>query len=425
MAGYNPDFLGNGINLPVPSFAPSLAGDVLRSSLLEDDIFATYINYSIITHRVRRSAIVTCVNIDQNLIKNVPRKRGWDIDTRIGADFQLDNDYYRSNPWDRGHLARRGSLAWGKTEREAKRASDDTFYYSNAALQHENFNQDEWLALENWVFDLNLDSNGKITVFTGPVYGDFPRTISPAGRKPALIPSAFFKVVCFVNKDSNKLDVRAFLMFQDEEALRDKQGNKLFNFQNYQVTITEIERLTGLEFDSEIYEKNPLLFNENPEKQEELNIQQFPERIEVDTPSEMIARGEPRDAIAVDNAAIFIAAAMVNPSGDEREWEWVSLINLSSESVNLEGWTLSDTKREPLQLNSILNEQQRILQPGEALRIQPLSPVMLSNRGGVISLYDKPQSNQGKGRRIDRVHYTGKDAEREDAIVSFLRRGRF
>lgn len=419
MAGYNPDFLGNGINLPVPSFAPSLAGDVLRNSLLEDDIFANYINYSIITNRVRRSTIVTCANIDQNLIKNVRRKRGWDIDTRIGADFQLDNDYYRNNPWDRGHLARRGSLAWGKTEREAKRASDDTFYYPNAALQHENFNQDEWLALENWVFDLNLDSNGKITVFTGPVYGDFPRTITPQGREPALIPSAFFKVVCFVNKDSNELDVRAFLMFQDEEALRDKEGNKLFNFQTYQVTITEIERLTGLEFDDEIYEKNPLLFNENPEKQEELHIEQFPERIEVDAPAEMIAKGETRDSVAVDNAAIFIAAAMVNPSGDERKSEWVSIINLSSEPVNLEGWRLSDTKHEPLQLNSVLKEQQRILQPGEAVRIQPLNPVMLSNRGGVISLYD----NHGKGRRIDRVRYTERDVEREDATVRFLRRG--
>jgi len=424
MTGYNPDFLGNDINLPVPNFAPSLAGDVLRSPLLKDDIFASYINYSIIMHRVRRSAIVACFNIDQNLIKDVARSRDWNIDTRIGADFQLDNDYYRNNPWDRGHLARRASMAWGKTEREAKRASDDTFYYSNASLQHENFNQDEWLALETWVFDLDLDSNGKITVFAGPVYGDFPRTITPPGRESALIPSAFFKVVCFVNKESNELDVRAFLMFQDEEALADKEGNKLFNFQKYQVTITEIEKLTGLEFDDEIYEKNPLLFNENPEKQKQLNIQQFPERIKVDQPTEMIAKGEPRHSIADDQVPIFIAAAMVNPSGDERESEWVSIINLSSESVNLEGWTLSDTKHEPLQINSILTEQQRIIQPGEAVRIQPLSPMMLSNNGGIISLYEKSQSNQPQGRRVDRVHYTSKDVQQENTTVRFLGRGR-
>lgn len=416
MAGYNPNFLGNDINLPVPSFNPSLSGDVLRSSLLEDEIFANYVNYSIITHRARRSPIISCVNIDQNLIKNVRRKRGWDIDTRIGADFQLDNDYYRNNPWDRGHLARRGTLAWGKTEREAKRASDETFYYSNATLQHENFNQDEWLALENWVFDLDLDSNGKITVFSGPIYGDFSRTISPPGREPAMIPSAFFKVVCFINKETNQLDVRAFLMFQDQEALTDKEGKRFFNFQNYQVTITEIEKLTGLEFEDEIYEKNPLLFNEDPEKQEELNIDNFPERIEVDAPTEMISAGEPREANASDEIPIFIAAAMVNPSGDERELEWVSLINLSSKAVNLEGWTLSDMKHDPLELNSTL-------EPGETLKIQPLSPVMLSNKGGVISLYDKPQTNQRKGRRVDRVHYTKNQAEKSDTTLRFLSRG--
>ena len=172
-----------------------------------------------------------------------------------------------------------------------------------------------------------------------------------------------------------------------------------------------------MEFDNEIYEKNPLLFNENPEKIEHLHIEQFPERIEVDASSEMIAAGEPRDAIAIDNAAIFIAAAMVNPSGDERQSEWVSIINLSSKPVNLEDWTLSDTKHEPLQLNSVLKEQQRILKPGEAVRIQPLNPVMLSNRGGVISLYDS------KKRRVDRVHYTPNEAEREDFAVRFLRRG--
>ncbi|MEA5541958.1 DNA/RNA non-specific endonuclease [Limnoraphis robusta Tam1] len=424
MAGYDPNFLGNNIILPVPTFTPSLAGDVLHNSLLADEIFAHYVNYSIITHRVRRSPIIACFNVDQNLYKNVPRTKDWKIDSRIGADFQLDNDYYRSNPWDRGHLARRASVAWGQTTREAKRASDQTFYYSNGSLQHENFNQDEWLALENWVFDLNLDSNGKITVFTGPVYGDFSRIITPPGREAALIPSAFFKVVCFVNKDTHQLDVRAFLMFQDEGALADKTGHKMFNFQNYQVTITEIENLTGLEFDDEIYEKNPLLFNENPEKREQLNIEQFPERIEVDEPEEMVSASEPRDAIADDHFPVFIAAAMVNPSADERESEWVSIINLSNEPVNLEGWTLSNTKHEPLQLNQVLKESERILQPGEAVRIQPLSPVMLSNQGGVISLYEKPQPNQSKGIRVDRVQYSLKEAEQQGIPVRFLYRGR-
>ena len=140
----------------------------------------------------------------------------------------------------------RSNTAWGATTREAKRASDETFYYSNASLQHANFNQDEWLELETWVKELNLDLNGRITSFSGPIYGEFNRTIKPPGRSPAEIPSAFFKVVCFINKESNDLDVRAFIMFQDSEALADKRGRLQFNFQRYQVTISESASLQSV-----------------------------------------------------------------------------------------------------------------------------------------------------------------------------------
>ena len=66
MAGYDPNFLGNNITLPVPSFAPSLAGDVLHSPRLENEIFAHYVNHSIITHRVRRSPIIACLTLPTN-----------------------------------------------------------------------------------------------------------------------------------------------------------------------------------------------------------------------------------------------------------------------------------------------------------------------------------------------------------------------
>ena len=420
MVGYDPKFLADNLTLPLPGFNASLAGNVLNKPELEEGILANYINYTIITNKVRRSAILAALNIDQNLLKSVRRDDNWRIDTRIGAEFQLNNDYYRRNPWDRGHLARRASTAWGQTEREAKQASDDTFFYSNASLQHENFNQDEWLALENWVFNLNLDSNGKISVFSGPIYGESPRTITPEGRDTALIPTAFFKVVCFINKDTNELDVRAFIMFQDREALADKRGHRMIDFQRYQVTISEIEQLTGLDFDDNIYEKNPLLFNENEEARERLNINFFPERIEVDEPEELIDAEQPRDFIADDEVSVFIAAAMVNPAGKEEEGEWVSIINLSNDSINLEGWSISDMKREPLNLTDVLDKSKIILQAGEAVRIQPITPVRLSNKGGVIALYDKPQNGQTKGRRIDRVHYSKDDAKQQGIPLTFF-----
>lgn len=419
MDGYNPTFLGNDTPLPLPSFSPSLVGNVLNRLELRDGIYADYVHYTIVMNRERRSPILAALNINQNLIKGARRKRGWDIDTRIGAEFQLDNDYYVANPWDRGHLARRSSISWGETAREAKKASDSTFFFPNATLQHENFNQDEWLALEDWVKELMLDEDGKITEFTGPIYGDFGRMISPAGRRPAETPSAFFKVVCFINKDTKELDVRAFIMFQDREALRDKTGNRFFNFQRYQVTVSEIESLTGIDFDDQIYEKNPLLFNENEEAQKTLNIPEFPERIEVDVPDEMVAKDDVREFAVDREVPVFIAAAMVNAKGDERENEWISIINLDDKEVDLTGWTISDKRNGILELSTALKKKERVLQPGEAVRIQPVEPVILSNRSGVITLFDQPAKKSKQGRRIDRVHYTKAQASQEGVPIRF------
>lgn len=325
----------------------------------------------------------------------------------MGSENQLDNDYYVNNPWDRGHLARRAAISWGGTQREAQKASDNTFFFTNATLQHENFNQDEWLALEDWVLNLEEDSTDKISVFAGPIFGDFSRSITPPGRKSALIPSAFFKIVCFVNKNK-ELEVRAFIMYQDEEALKDKNGKKVFNYQRYQVTVTEIEELTGLVFPDEVVNKNPLFFNKNEEAKEKLGVTDTPERIEVDSRREIIAPGQKRTTVLDDKVPVYIAAALVNPSGDEKKSEWVSIINLSDQKIDLKGWRLEDPEAS-LELSGKIN-------PGEAIRISPLNPIELGNRGGSISLFNN------KGERIDRVKYPQQNETTENVPVIFAMR---
>ena len=145
MNGYNPEFLGT--NIPFPEFSPSLVSSVLKKETLNQEIYVNYYNYTIVINRELRTPIFNAFNIDQSKLFNVKRKEGWDIDSRVGNENQLNNDYYFANPWDRGHLARRAAIAWGDSKREAQKASDNTFFYTNATLQHENFNQDEWLAL--------------------------------------------------------------------------------------------------------------------------------------------------------------------------------------------------------------------------------------------------------------------------------------
>lgn len=208
-------------------------------------------------------------NVDQEKIRRSDREK-WNTDPRVG-DSQLDNDYYRNNDWDRGHLVQRASASWGDTDRAAQQASDDTMFYTNCALQHENLNQDEWLALEDWVNFLEDDSTNKISVFSGPIYGDAAagaRFVRPnrGGGEAAEVPAAFFKVVVFIDK-SRRLAVRAFVMVQDRLALSDKSGarSRMFDLQAYQVTVTMIMRETGLVFPEEVVQANPLFFNPGPE----------------------------------------------------------------------------------------------------------------------------------------------------------------
>lgn len=256
------------------------------------------------------------------------------------------------------------------------------------------------MALEDWVYELNLDKDGRITSFSGPIYGEQDRTIQPAGQELALIPAGFFKVVCFINKYTDSLDVRAFVIYQDEAALRDKRGRRRYNNQTYQTTVSEIEQLTGLRFDDAVYQANPLIYSEEGGASAEpaLNVSE-PENLEVSNSDEIIAADDSRPILCDDDIAVYVAAAMANPEGEDEGNEWLSLINLGSVEYNISNWYLLDNSKEKLQLGSVLDDEQCQLAPGESRVIKPLSPLKLSNKKDVIKLFT------GDDQRVDWVNY--------------------
>ena len=410
--GYKEDFLP-GTHLPLPNFSATLSGEILRHPNFRDDEVVEYEHYSVVMNKLKekRSLVYAALNINQRLLKDTHRQRKWYVDSRIGPDYQLNNDYYRHNPWDRGHQARRTSAAWGKTQREAQKSSDSTFFYSNATLQHENLNQDEWLQLEDWVKDLGSAKEGKISVFTGPFYGENARTIQPSGRPLALIPSGFFKVVCYIDADTNQLAVKAFVIYQDEEALSDKDGALRKNNAMYQSTIGEIELLTGLDFDDAIYNANPLFFNESSARDNGLEVI-TPERYEVHKPADVInASNENRPNIQPQQEnSVLISGAMINPRGEDVGREWVSILNLSHEPVDLTGWSLSDNSELQLEINSVLETHLRVLQPGESQILYDVSPLQLSNTKDVIALFDN------QGAQVDIVKYQKSQVRRNKPL---------
>jgi endonuclease G len=403
MIEYDKNFLG--VALPLPGFTPARVADIVPPSAQLLGGLATYPNYAVVTDQKFRQPAFAVLHIDQPKLKTSTRSNQWKIDSRIGAGSQLDDSYYANNPWDKGHMADRESAAWGDTTAIAQASADQTFYYANACLQHKNLNEDEWLALETWVMKLNIVKNGRLTVFTGPIFGDFSRSVTPQGHAPATVPSGFFKVAGFIDSGTGQLGVRAFIIYQDADALLDLQGRKTFNYTKYQVTITEIEKLTELRFPDEVRESNPLYYHPNTTASRKLNIHSFPERIDINQPEDIVHHDTKRTRVADDDVEVYIAAALINPTVSAAD-EWVSLANYESKPVSIAGWKLVDRAGHELKLSGSIPAGGSVVLRGAKLR-----PIRLPDTGGVLTLLN------AKGDRIDREDYTKEEA-------AALRKGR-
>jgi endonuclease G len=416
MAGYKDDFLGSAPEhrIDLPHFTPELARSVLEEGALREDVFADYATYSVAMHQGYRAPLYAALNIHREGDPGTKRKDKWRIDERVGTENQLGPEYYSDNPWDRGHIAMREAAAWGPDRRAAQIADDDTFYYTNSALQHENFNRDEWVELEKWVLEFAEHEATRVTEFTGPIFGDFMRTIRPTGRSAAFVPSAFFKVIAFVNEQL-VLETRAFIVMQDEVSLADRKGRKRFNNQIYQVSVAEVEERTGLQFDNKLANANPIWFSHGAKTPDvaNLDVTEAPEARDINGAEDIIlsATQDRPNAYRDDQVPIYIAGAMVNPAGAEPEGEWVSLLNLSGEAISIEGWALQDRSRRSFTLSGEIG-------PGQARRIEPMGAIRLVNapsdtKPGLIILNDE------NGDQVDRVSYRKKDMPKEGAPLVF------
>ncbi|MBF5046453.1 hypothetical protein FGE12_28830 [Aggregicoccus sp. 17bor-14] len=236
---YDPDFLGGGFQVPLPMLTARLREDAFEKGRVLD-----YVHYSLAMNARRRTALFSACNVDASRMVRMGREgMPWLLDPRLPASAQLGPIYYANNAWDRGHLTRRQDALWGPV-RVAREANAATFYYANAAPQHENFNQDEWAALEDWVLERAADVSYRLCVITGPVLQDDDPPL-----RDAQIPAAFWKVVALrdATADGDDLSVVAFLMKQAPME-KDKVGRELLHLKRYQVTVAAVEEWTGLDF---------------------------------------------------------------------------------------------------------------------------------------------------------------------------------
>lgn len=162
----------------------------------------------------------------KNLEKNVDRKdERFEPDPKVTTGSAVHSDYNGSG-YDRGHLAPAADFSGNHT------MMTETFYMSNMSPQRPLCNRETWRLLEEQTRRWG-EKKKEIYIISGPVFGE---KMPKIGRKNKIsVPPAYFKII-FSEKEQKAI---AFIV---------PNVNKKEDYKEYQVSVDEVERQTGLDF---------------------------------------------------------------------------------------------------------------------------------------------------------------------------------
>jgi endonuclease G len=251
--GYLSNFLD--IEIPFPKPKQSLRKYVAKLKNNNQTVL-NYHHFSVLFHAVRKMPIVSVINVDGNpeLRKDkTDRDDEWIRDNRLDYDLQLNDKYYASSGFDRGHMSRREDANWGATAELAKFYADLTCVYTNACPQVPSLNRSNrkglWGKLESVILEKGVRTetgkSSKLTVLNGPVFASTDPVF-----KGIQVPMEFWKIILWFDLNG-KLRATGFKLSQanlvqeiDFEKL-DFDTNP--DYKVYQCSIESLEKLTGLE----------------------------------------------------------------------------------------------------------------------------------------------------------------------------------
>ena len=151
-------------------------------------------------------------------------------DPAIPTGSAVTSDYTRSG-FDRGHLAPAADMAYSE---ETMR---DSFYMTNISPQRPEFNRGIWKDLESWARQTAI-KEGMVVIITGPVFPT--QDAETIGKNKVTVPTHFYKIIYDLTPPQKMI---GFL-------LPNKKSNK--PLREFAVSVDKIEKLTGLNFFSEV-----------------------------------------------------------------------------------------------------------------------------------------------------------------------------
>ncbi len=161
-------------------------------------------------------------------------------DTDVPFVYRATLDDYKRSGYDRGHLASYASMDF------SQKSADESFLLSNMSPQKAGLNRKGWARLETderiWA---NMYDNG-IYVYTGPIYKK-QKIHKTIGDNKVAVPDYYFKIIYVPSKNK----AIAFVM-------PNAQVNKK-KIANYSTSIKDIENRTGLDFLTNISDRNVIV----------------------------------------------------------------------------------------------------------------------------------------------------------------------
>ena len=162
------------------------------------------------------------------IINNISRTDNFKPDYKVSTGTAISSDYAKSG-YDRGHLAPAADMKVNTTSMK------ESFLLSNISPQNPSFNRGKWKSLESLVRSWALTN--EIYVTTAGVLNENFKKIGVINK--ISVPKYFYKII-FDKKNSKMI---AFLM--PNQKLEN-------NLKDYVVTVDRIEKLTGIDFYSEL-----------------------------------------------------------------------------------------------------------------------------------------------------------------------------